>query len=229
MLEQLLQLCNSPYFGISVSIFCYWVGWKLQKKTGWPIFNPLLVGIILVVAILVVFDIPYEYYSEGGDIIDMLLGPATACLGVSIYAQFDILKEHWLPILVGCLCGAAAGLGSVYGLCRLLGMEELLTTSLLAKSVTTPIAVSVTQALGGLPAITVMAVVISGIFGSIVAPAMIKMFRIKDPMVAGVSIGTCAHGGGTAKAVQLGETEGAMSGLAIGIAGIWTVIISIFL
>jgi putative effector of murein hydrolase len=189
----------------------------------------MLIGIVLIIGILLVFDIPFDYYYQGGEAINLLLAPATACLGVSIYKQFDILKEHWLPILVGCFCGALTGIGSVWGMCKLLKLDDLLTTSLLAKSVTTPIAVSVTQTLGGLPPITVMAVIISGIFGGIAAPAMIKMFRIKDPMVAGVSIGTCAHGGGTSKAVQLGETEGAMSGLAIGVAGICTVVISLFI
>ena len=228
-MKGLLELCANPFFGISLSIFCYWIGWKLQKKTGWSICNPMLIGIILTIGILLIFDIPFDYYYAGGEAINLLLAPATACLGVSIYRQFDILKEHWLPILVGCFCGALVGVGSVWGMCKLLGMDELLTTSLLAKSVTTPIAVSITQTLGGLSPITVMAVIISGVFGSIVAPSMIKLFRIKDPMVAGVSIGTCAHGGGTSKAVQLGETEGAMSGLAIGVAGICTVVISLFL
>ena len=228
-MKGLLELCANPFFGISLSIFCYWVGWKLQKKTGWAICNPMLIGILLIIGILLVLDIPFDYYYAGGEAINLLLAPATACLGVSIYKQFDILKEHWLPILVGCFCGALTGVGSVWAMCKLLGMDELLTTSLLAKSVTTPIAVSVTQTLGGLPPITVMAVIISGIFGGIVAPAMIKLFRIKDAMVAGVSIGTCAHGGGTSKAVQIGETEGAMSGLAIGVTGICTVVISLFI
>ena len=225
----MLELCANPFFGISLSIFCYWVGWKIQKKTRWSICNPMLIGILLTIGILLILDIPFDYYYQGGEAINLLLAPATACLGVSIYRQFDILKEHWLPILVGCFCGALAGIGSVWGMCKLLGMDELLTTSLLAKSVTTPIAVSITETLGGLSPITVMAVIISGVFGSIVAPSMIKLFRIKDPMVAGVSIGTCAHGGGTSKAVQLGETEGAMSGLAIGVAGICTVVISLFI
>ena len=191
--------------------------------------NPLMIGILLTIGILLLLDIPYDYYYIGGEAIDLLLAPATACLGVSIYRQFDILKAHWLPILVGCFCGALAGVGSVYGMCKLLKLDDLLTTSLLAKSVTTPIAVSITDTLGGLPPITVMAVVISGIFGGIVAPSMIKLFRIKEPMVAGVSIGTCAHGGGTSRAVQLGETQGAMSGLAIGVTGICTVVISLFI
>jgi len=225
----MLSLCASPFFGISLSIFCYWIGWKLQRKTGWAIANPMLIGIILTIAVLLILDIPYDYYYVGGSAINILLAPATACLGVSIYRQFDILKAHWLPILVGCFCGALAGVGSVWGMCKLLKMDDLLTTSLLAKSVTTPIAVSITDTLGGLAPITVMAVIISGIFGGIVAPAMIKLFRIHDPMVAGVSIGTCAHGGGTSRAVQMGETQGAMSGLAIGIAGICTVIISLFI
>lgn len=160
--------------------------------------------------------------------IDLFLAPATACLAVSIYTKMQILKENWLPILVGCAAGSAASMASVYGLCHLFGLDKAVTYSLIPKSVTTPIAVSISQENGGIIPITVVAVLFTGILGSIFAPLFIRIFRIKDSMTAGISIGACSHAVGTSKAVELGETEGAMSGLAIGICGIITVLFSMF-
>lgn len=225
----MLELCKSPFFGVALSIFAFWIGERIQKKTGLTVCNPLIIAIVIVIGVLLVFKIPYEYYNEGGAMIDLFLAPATACLAVSIYTRLQILKENWLPILVGCAAGSAASLASVYGLCRLFGLDEQVTASLLPKSVTTPIAVSIAASHGGIVPITVVAVIFTGILGSVLAPLLIRLFRIKDPMTAGVSIGACSHAVGTSKAVQLGETEGAMSGLAIGICGIITVLFSMII
>ena len=173
--------------------------------------------------------IPYEAYNQGGALINLFLSPATACLAVAIYGKRQILKENWLPILVGCAVGSAASMGSILLLCRLFGLDEAMIASLLPKSVTTPIAISVSQAHGGIGSITVVAVLITGIFGSIAAPLLIKLFRVREPMTAGLAIGACSHAVGTSKALELGETEGAMSGLAIGVCGIVTVVFSLFL
>ena len=223
------ELFASPFFGIALSILAFWVGVRIQKKTGLVVCNPLLIGIVLVVGVLLLFRIPYEYYHQGGEIINMFLAPATACLAVAIYGKIRILKENWLPILVGCVVGSAASMGSILLLCRLFGLDAAMTASLLPKSVTTPIAISVSQAHGGIGPITVVAVLITGIFGSIAAPLLIKLFRVKDPMTAGLAIGACSHAVGTSKALELGETEGAMSGLAIGVCGLITVVLSLFL
>lgn len=222
------ELFQSPYFGIALSILAFWIGVKLQQKFKTPICNPLIIAIVLVVGVLEIFHISYEEYNVGGAIINMFLAPATACLAVAIYTKLEILKKNWLPILVGCVCGSAASMLSVYGLCRLFGMDEKLTVSLLPKSVTTPIAVSIVEGNGGVVPITVVAVIFTGILGSIIAPVLIKMFRVKEPVAAGLAIGACSHAVGTSKAIEIGEVEGAMSGLAIGICGIVTVIISLF-
>ena len=182
-----------------------------------------------VVAQAKALGIPYEYYDQGGSLINLFLSPATACLAVAIYSKVQLLKENWLPILVGCVVGSAVSMGSILGLCRLFGLDEAMTASLLPKSVTTPIAVSVAQAHGGIPSITVVAVILTGILGSILAPVLIRLFRVKDPVTAGLSIGACSHAVGTSKALELGETEGAMSGLAIGVCGLVTVIFSLVL
>lgn len=223
------ELFASPFFGVALSIGAFWIGVKIQKKTGLVICNPLIIAIILVSAVLLIFRIPYESYNEGGAIINMFLAPATACLAVSIYTKIELLKKNWLPIVVGASCGSLASMGSVYLMCRLFKLDEAMTASLIPKSVTTPIAVGVAGSHGGIVPVTVVAVIFTGILGSILAPTLIKIFHVDDPMTAGLSIGACSHAVGTSKAIELGETEGAMSGLAIGICGILTVIFSLVL
>ena len=220
------ELLASPFFGIALSILAYWVGTVLQKKTGLVVCNPLIIAIVLVSGVLLLFRIPYEAYYAGGEIINMFLAPATACLAVSVYSKLSLLRRCWLPILVGCVMGSLASMGSVLLLCRLFGLDQALTASLLPKSVTTPIAVSISGSHGGIPSITVVAVILTGILGSVLSPVLIKLFRVREPLTAGLAIGACSHAVGTARALELGETQGAMSGLAIGICGIVTVILS---
>ena len=214
------ELMASPYFGVAQSIVAFWIGVKLNHKLKTPVCNPLIVAIVLIVGVLLVFDIPYDTYNVGGALINMFLAPATACLAVAIYTKLDILKQYWLPILVGCTAGSAASMGSVYGMCRLFGLDESMTVSLLPKSVTTPIAVSISEPGGGVVPITVVAVI---------APFLIRLFHVSDPVAAGLAIGSCSHAVGTSKAIEIGEVEGAMSGLAIGICGIITVLFSMLI
>ncbi len=204
-------------------------GEKLQKKLKSPLCNPLLFAILVIVVILLVFRIPYDSYNEGGAVINMFLAPATACLAVSIYTKIQILKENALPIVVGCTVGSLTSMGSVYLLCKLFGLDGAMTASLLPKSITTPIAVEVCQTHSGIVPVTVIAVIFTGILGSILAPFLLRLFRVKNPITAGLAIGACSHAVGTSKALELGETEGAMSGLAIGVCGIITVIVSMLM
>lgn len=223
------ELFASPYFGVALSVIAFWIGVKLNRKLKTPVCNPLIVAIVLIIAVLLIFRIPYESYNAGGALINMFLAPATACLAAAIYTKIEILREYWLPILVGCTAGSAASMGSIYGLCRLFGLEQSLTVSLLPKSVTTPIAVSITESAGGVVPITVVAVIFTGILGSIFAPLLIRVFHVSDPVAAGLSIGASSHAVGTSKAIEIGEVEGAMSGLAIGICGIITVLFAMIL
>ncbi len=223
------ELWTSPYFGIALSILAFWTGEKLQKKLKSPLCNPLLFAILVIVVILLVFRIPYDSYNEGGAVINMFLAPATACLAVSIYTKIQILKENALPIVVGCTVGSLTSMGSVYLLCKLFGLDGAMTASLLPKSITTPIAVEVCQTHSGIVPVTVIAVIFTGILGSILAPFLLRLFRVKNPITAGLAIGACSHAVGTSKALELGETEGAMSGLAIGVCGIITVIVSMLM
>ena len=223
------SIVSNSMFGMALSILMYAVGLFLNKKLKTPVCNPLLIAIALVIAVLQVFHIPLESYLKGGDVISMFLAPATAVLAYSIYHQIHLLKKYWLPILVGCLVGAVTSIGSVYLLCRLFKLDQSLLASMLPKSVTTPIAMEVSSALGGTPSITVAAVVVTGILGAMLSPLFVKLLRLKNKVAIGVAIGSSSHAVGTSKAVEMGEAEGAMSGIAIGVSGILTVLISLFL
>lgn len=222
------ELLASPFFGIALSILAFWVGVRIQKKTGLVVCNPLLIGIVLVVGVLLLFRIPYESYHQGGEIINMFLAPATACLAVAIYGKIRILKENWLPILVGCVVGSASSMGSILLLCRLVWLDAAMTASLLPKSVTTPIAISVSPGPRRHRPITVVAVLITGIFGAS-RPRCSSSCSGEGPHDRRLAIGASSHAVGTSKALELGETEGAMSGLAIGVCGLITVVLSLFL
>ena len=219
----------SPLFGVVLCIGTYAVGWWINQKTKSPVANPLLISMVLVIVVLTVFHIPLEDFNRGGDFIGFFLIPATAALALSIYRQLWLLKRNFLPIIIGAAVGSLTSMGSVYGLCRLFGVDQIMMSSLIPKSVTTPIAMDVSIRLGGEPSITVAAVIITGIIGAILAPVMIKLFRVKNPIAAGVAIGTSSHALGTAKALEIGEVEGAMSGLAIGISGILTVLFALII
>ena len=219
----------NPLFGIALTILAFQFGVFLNRKTKSRIVNPLLIAIIFVIAILQIFHIPLQAYNNGGNIINMLIGPATAVLGYSIYKQVTILKKYFIPIVAGCFVGSLASIGSVYGLCKLLSMENTLLSSLIPKSVTTAIAIEISEQLGGIPSITVAIVIITGVLGAVLGPFLIKLFHIDHEVAQGVAFGTASHAVGTSKALELGEVQGAMSGIAIGVSGIITVILSLLL
>lgn len=223
------EITSSPLFGICLCVFLYEFFVVLQKKFRTPLLNPLLWTVVSIIAILLCFNIPLENFNKGGSIISMFLAPATAVLAVSIYNRLETLKKNWLPILAGCLVGAVTSITSVILLSRAFGLDKQIEKALIPKSVTTPIAAAISEQLGGITSITVAAVVVTGVLGCIGAPLLIKLFRVKDPVAAGVAIGACSHALGTSKAIEISETHGAMSGIAIGISGIITVIISMFL
>ena len=223
------DLFTVPYFGVLLTVVAYWVATKIQRKTGHVLCNNMLLGALIVIIVLKVFNIPYEAYYVGGGIINALLGPATACMAVNIYTRWEMLKKNFLPILVGCTVGVVTSLGSILLMCRLFGLDDTMTVSLLPKSVTTPIATAVSSAQGGVASITVAAVIVTGILGNLVAPILVKVFRTKDPVAAGLGIGACSHAIGTARAMEMGKETGAISGLAIGACGIITSILVLFI
>ena len=220
---------ESYLFGIVLSIFAFALGVFLNRKTRLPLFNPLLVATALVILVLSLLRIPLDNYRKGAKFISVFLAPATAALAVSIYNQRRILQKYFAPVLIGCLMGSLASMGSVYLLCKAFGLEDALVATMLPKSVTTPIAMAVSETLGGIVPVTVAAVILTGILGAMIAPLLIKIFHVTDPIAQGVAIGTCSHAIGTTKAMELGELQGAMSSIAIGVAGLMTVLISLFL
>lgn len=221
-------LTATPFFGLGLSLLCWILAVKFQKKTGLLVCNPVLVSSLLVILVLVVFRIPLANYNLGGDIIKMLLSPATAVLALNIYQQRRVLKEHFWPVVLGCLVGSLASILGVQLMCRMFQSDASLLNSLLPKSVTTAIAVSISESNGGLPGLTAAAVCVTGIEGAMLAPFFAKIFHITDPVAEGVAIGACSHAVGTSKALEIGPLQGAMSSIALCICGIITSLIAGF-
>ena len=220
------EILTNPLFSLALILFSYtFAGW-LQKKTRKSWLNPLLISVLIIIAILLIFDIPLSTFNEGGDIVAMFLAPVTALLALSIYRQRELVKRNFLPILIGTLVGAIVSIGSIIVLANILGLDDRLTSSLIPKSVTTPIALAVSESLGGIPGITVCALILSGLFGNILAPVLIKLFKLNDPVAAGIAIGSSSHALGTVTALELGEDIGAISRP---FSGIITVLISLFI
>jgi predicted murein hydrolase (TIGR00659 family) len=222
----LYEFLSTPLFGILLSLVAFQVGVLLYKKTRSSFFNPLLVSFVLVILFLLYFRIDFETYNVGGDYISFFLGPSTVVLAVPLYKKIKLLKSDALPILAGISAGCIAGISSILLFSSLFGLDKVITSSLVPKSVTTPIGIEISKQIGGLPAITVAAIVVTGIIGAVLGPFICRSFRIKDNVAVGIAIGTASHALGTTRAIELGETEGAMSGLAIGIAGLITVFLA---
>lgn len=222
-------ICYSPFFGISLSIIAYAIGTFLQKKTKLAIMNPLLISYILIIAVLLAFDIPLEAFDEGGAIINMFLSPVTAVLAITIYKQWNMIRKNFLAVFAGTLAGSITSIVVVWLLCQILGLDDTVSKSMLTKSITTPMALAVTNSIGGIGAITVLGVILTGILGNILAPILIRLFHVSDPIAQGVAIGTCSHAVGTSRALEIGEVQGALSGVALTFSGLITVLLSLIL
>ena len=216
---------NSIFFGIFLTIFMYQIGAAIQKKWPLPIFNPLLISMFAIIGILVVTKIPYETYEQGARFIGNLLTPLTVCLAVPLYRQLKVLKENIAAVLISITCGCLAHIATMLVLAKVLGVEDVLRNSVLGKSVTTAIALGVTNELGGIQGITIIGVVVAGVMGPLVGPTVLRLAHVKNPVAFGLGMGSASHAIGTSKALEIGEVEGAMSSLAIVVTGILTVII----
>ena len=225
----MLELTSSPLFGVSLCLGAYTLSLIIKNRFNYTILNPVLVSAIIIIGVLTAFKIPLRNFMIGGDFITMLIAPATAALALSMYRQMHIIKKYFLPIVVGSIVGASVALVSIYLLCRVFDMPAEITASLLPKSITTAFATKLSEQFGGLVPITIAGVSVTGIFGAISAPYLIKFLKIKDPIASGLAIGAASHALGTSKAIEIGEAEGSASGIAVGLCGIVTVIIAIFL
>ena len=217
-------LSNSVFFGAVLSLAAYETGLLLKKKFKMAILNPLLIGTICVMAVLMIFKVDYKKYNESAKYISYLLTPATVCLAVPLYEQMSILKKNFRAVAVGIVSGVLASLVSVLALSRIFGLSHELYVTLLPKSITTAIGMGVSEELGGIVTITVAVIIITGILGNVIAELVCKIFRIQNPIAKGLALGTASHAIGTAKAMEMGPVEGAMSSLAIAVAGLLTVI-----
>ena len=219
-------LINYVFFGALLSLAGYELGLILKKKFKLAIFNPLLIASVSVIAVLLLMDIDYESYNEGGKYLSYLLTPATVSLAVPLYEQLELLKKNLKAVAAGIISGVIASVFGVFALCKLFGMNHQQYVTLLPKSITTAIGMGVSEELGGIVTITVAVIVITGVLGNVIADLVYKIFRIEEPVAKGLALGTASHAIGTAKAMELGMTEGAMSSLAIAVAGLLTAVLA---
>lgn len=217
-----MTILNTPFFGLILILVSFQIGSFIFKKTKLPICNPLLLGIAITMGIISFFNIPLDYFRKGGDYMTFLLAPATVSLALPLYRQLDKLKQNFIPIIIGAFVGATTAIISIIYIGKLLGINKELLISFMPKSITTPIGIELSKLLGGIPAITIFAIVVTGIIGNISAPMVCKGFKIDHPVARGLGIGISSHAVGTSKALEMGETEGAMSALSIVISGIIT-------
>ncbi len=217
-------ILNSATVGVVISLAAYGVGVLLKKKFKMSIFNPLLISIVLVIVVISVLGIDYDSYNESAKYISYLLTPATVALAIPLYQQIELLKKHIIAIIIGIASGVITSLSSVLIIAIIFNLSQEEYVTLLPKSITTAIGMGLSEEFGGIVSISVAVIIITGVFGNMVAEGMCKLFRIKSPISRGLAIGTAAHAVGTAKAMEMGEIEGAMSSLAIVVAGLGTVI-----
>ena len=219
-------IAESAYFGVVISLAGYEIGLFLKKRLRSSLVNPLLVSIVLVMLALAALRVDYAAYYAGAKYLSWLLTPTTVCLAVPLYEKLTLLRRNLKAVAAGITAGVMASLGSIFLLSKLFGLTHAQYVTLLPKSITTAIGMGLSEELGGVVSITVASIIITGILGNVIAEGMLKLFRIGHPVARGLAIGTAAHAIGTARAMELGEIEGAMSSLAIAVAGLMTVVLA---
>lgn len=217
---------ESVFFGTAITLAAYEVGIFCKKKWKIGIFNPLLVAIVLVVGFLAVTGVPAEVYQSSARYVSFLLTPATVCLAIPLYEQLDLLKKNAVAIFAGVFAGVLTSVVLVLVFALVFGFDHSEYVTFLPKSITTAIGMGVSEQMGGNVSITVITIIITGVVGNILGEPVLKLFRIHNPIAKGIGLGSSAHAIGTAKAMELGEVEGAMSGLSIAVAGLMTVVMS---
>ena len=218
-------LSRSAVWGVLLTLAAFALGTLLNRRAGKAILNPLLLGSIFVIVFLSILHIPYADYKASAAPVNYLLLPATVSLAIPLYEKLDLLRKNAAAILAGITVGTLLSLGSAFVLALVLKLEHIQYVTLLPKSVTTAISMDVSAELGGIAALTGAIVILTGIAGNLLAESVCKWFRITDPIAKGIGIGTSSHAIGTSKALEMGEAEGAMIGLAIAVAGVLTAVL----
>ena len=216
-------LTESVFFGAFLSLLFYEVGVLCKKKWKSAVLNPLLISVVLTILFLFILKIPYSVYQGGAKYLSYLLTPATVCLAIPLYEQFEMLKKNMVAIMVGIVSGMLTSLTMVLIFAVVFHFTHEEYVTFLPKSITTAIGMGVSEQLGGYVAITVAVIIMTGVIGNIIAEPVCRLFGITDPVAKGIGIGSAAHAIGTARAMEIGEIEGAMSGLSIAVSGVLTV------
>ncbi len=215
---------NSMFAGVTLSLLAYIAGSLLKKKFKLGVFNPLLISIVISIGVLVAGDIDYEVYNEGAKYLSYLLTPATVCLAIPLYEQWELLKKNVKAVVAGLVAGVITSITTVFVLSLIMGLSHEEYVTLLPKSITTAIGMGVSEELGGYVTITVAVIIVTGVLGNIMGELVCKIFKINEPISKGLAFGSASHAIGTAKAMEIGEIKGAMSSLAIAVSGILTVL-----
>ena len=219
-------LNESTFFGLFISIGAYFAGWLLNKKFKKDFVNPLIIAVILVIAFVLISGMDFEAYEKQASFLNYLLTPATICLAIPLYKQLGILKKNLAAVSVAVVAGSVSAMLSILLVSLAFGVTHEIYVSLLPKSITTAIGMGVSEELGGVQEITVAVIVVTGVIGAMIGKPLCKLFKISNPVAVGLAFGVSAHAVGTSKALEIGEIEGAMSGLAIVVTGILTVALS---
>lgn len=222
------ELTSSPFFGIVLSVALYLLGQKLHRRWPIPIFTPLVFAIVMTIVLLLLMDISYETYFIGGQYINIWVTPATVALAIKLKKNIEHLRANVVAILSGIGIGVVFHTLLIVALSLIFQFNEELAATLFPKSVTTAIALGVSESLGGIASLTVAVVVFTGVLGAVVGPSIFKWLKITDPVAQGVAMGSGSHAMGTTKAIEMGEVQGAMSGLSIVLTGIAVVILAPF-
>ena len=212
-------------FPLVLTILSYQIGLWLQKKWKSPLLNPILIGMLLVIGVLLLTGVPNEHYQAGTAHMTWLLTPATVCLALPLYEHIKVLKKSLPAILTGIAAGTVTSLIFVFFLCRVFSLDRTLTVSMLPKSVTSAFGMALSEQNGGIGALSTASIVITGVIGALTGSMLCKLFRITDPVAQGVAFGTSSHVGGTTRALELGNLQGAVSSLSLAIAGLMTTIL----
>jgi len=212
-------------FVIIITFIAYFISLKLKARFSISLLNPVLVSMFIIIMLLKVLRIDIQYYQSGSHIITDLLGPIIIVLAVPLYRKKELLKKNWMAITIGIITSIIVSFTTVYGFSKIFSFEKLLINSLLPKSVTTPLALESLEIIGGYPPVTILAVILTGITGALLAPLVMRLFKIESELAKGIGIGASSHAIGTSKAIEMSEEAGAASGLALGLSGIVTVIV----
>lgn len=218
-------LAASPLLHLTLTLAAFQFGTLVYQRGKLnPLLNPVLIAVCILVAILMVTGTPYSRYFEGAQFVHFLLGPATVALAIPLYRQYERVKRSALAIVVSMLTGSLAASLSAFGLVKLFGGDTITALSIAPKSVTAAVAMGISERLGGLPSLTAVMVILTGILGAMLGPPLLNLLRVKDWSARGLAIGTASHGIGTARALQVNEEAGAFSGLAMGLNALATAI-----